>query len=75
VGLLLDTHVVLWWLIDDPALSSDLKARLDEEPDVYVSAVSVWEVTIRQSIGELSEPASLAEEITPTFGAVEPGAA
>jgi PIN domain nuclease of toxin-antitoxin system len=38
-------------------------ARLDEEPDVYVSAASVWEVTIKQSIGKLAEPANLAEEI------------
>jgi len=63
VSLLLDTHVILWWLSDDAALSDEVKARLDEEPDVCVSPASIWEVTIKQSIGKLSEPANLAEEI------------
>jgi PIN domain nuclease of toxin-antitoxin system len=63
VSLLLDTHVVLWWLTDDPTLSEDIKARLDHEPDVYVSAATVWEVAIKQSIGKLPEPADLPERI------------
>jgi PIN domain nuclease of toxin-antitoxin system len=63
VSLLLDTHVILWWLTDDPALSDEVKTRLDDEPDVYVSPASLWEVTIKQSIGKLSEPADVAEEI------------
>ena len=28
MSLLLDTHVILWWLADDPALSEEFKARL-----------------------------------------------
>jgi PIN domain nuclease of toxin-antitoxin system len=63
MSLLLDTHVILWWLTDDPALSDDLKARLDDEPDVYVSPASLWEITIKQSIGKLPEPENLVEEI------------
>jgi PIN domain nuclease of toxin-antitoxin system len=63
VSLLLDTHVILWWLTDDLALSDEVKTRLDDEPDVYVSPASLWEVTIKQSIGKLSEPIDVAEEI------------
>ena len=63
MSLLLDTHVILWWLTDDAALSDEMKTRLDDEPDVYVSPASLWEVTIKQSIGKLSEPIDLAEEI------------
>src|ERR1700753_1425966 len=63
MGLLLDTHVVLWWLADDPALSTEIKARLDHEPDVYVSAATIWEVAIKQIIGKLPEPAGLPELI------------
>jgi PIN domain nuclease of toxin-antitoxin system len=62
VSLLLDTHVVLWWLADDPSLSDEIKTRLDHEPDVYVSAATVWEVAIKQAIGKL-EPADLPERI------------
>jgi PIN domain nuclease of toxin-antitoxin system len=61
--LLLDTHVVLWWLTDDPTLSEDIKVRLDHEPDVYLSPATVSEVAIKQSIGKLPEPADLPERI------------
>ena len=63
MSLLLDTHVILWWLTDDLTLSDEVKTRLDDEPDVYVSPASLWEVTIKQSIGQLSEPTDVAEEI------------
>jgi PIN domain nuclease of toxin-antitoxin system len=63
VSLLLDTHVVLWWLADDPTLADDIKDRLDREPDVYVSSATVWEVAIKQAIGKLPEPARLPERI------------
>ncbi|MGW4464337.1 type II toxin-antitoxin system VapC family toxin [Micromonospora sp. NBC_01796] len=61
--LLLDTHVVIWWLTDDPTLAEEIKAQLDHEPDVYVSPVTVWEVCIKQAIGKLKEPADLPERI------------
>ena len=63
MGLLLDTHVVLWWLTDDVALAAEVKDQLDHEPDVYVSAATIWEVAIKQAIGKLPEPAGLPELI------------
>jgi PIN domain nuclease of toxin-antitoxin system len=63
VSLLLDTHIVIWWLIDAPTLSEDIKARLDHEPDVYISPATVWEISIKQAIGKLKEPADLPERI------------
>lgn len=63
MSLLLDTHVVLWWLADDPSLPEEIKDRLDHEPGVYVSAATVWEVSIKQAIGKLREPADLPERI------------
>jgi PIN domain nuclease of toxin-antitoxin system len=63
VRLLLDTHVVLWWLTDDPTLSDDIKTRLDHDPDVYISSATVWEVAIKQSAGQLTQPADLPERI------------
>ena len=61
--LLLDTHVVLWWLTDDPTLSDDLKDRIDHDPDVHLSPVTIWELAIKQAIGKLKEPADLPERI------------
>src|ERR1019366_5548949 len=43
--------------------SEEVKDRLDHEPGVYVSAATVWEVSIKQAIGKLREPADLPERI------------
>jgi PIN domain nuclease of toxin-antitoxin system len=61
--LLLDTHVVLWWLADDPTLSDDVKDSLDHDPDVYVSPATIWEITIKQALGKLKAPADLPERV------------
>ena len=63
MSLLLDTHVILWWLAGDPALPQNVRARLEDEPGVYFSPVSVWEITIKQAKGKLSGPAGLAESV------------
>ena len=50
MNLLLDTHVAVWALNDDPALSE--KAReliLDPDNTIYYSTVSVWEVLLKHS--------------------------
>jgi PIN domain nuclease of toxin-antitoxin system len=62
VNLLLDTHTVLWWLSDDPALSEDARAAIaDPENTVFLSAVVVWEIRIKQSIGKLDLPEDFDE--------------
>ena len=63
MSLLLDTHIILWWLADSPSLPDEVKERLDHEPDVCISAASVWEVAIKQAIGNLTEPPDLPEVI------------
>ncbi|MEV0132911.1 type II toxin-antitoxin system VapC family toxin [Dactylosporangium sp. NPDC050688] len=62
MSLLLDTHVVLWWLTDDDTLAEDVKERLDHDLNVYISPATIWEVAIKQSIGKL-QPADLPERI------------
>jgi PIN domain nuclease of toxin-antitoxin system len=61
--LLLDTHVVLWWLDDDPRLSSDVANVLLSEPDVFVSSASIWEIAIKQALGKLEGPEDLPERV------------
>ncbi|GAA3116623.1 type II toxin-antitoxin system VapC family toxin [Planomonospora alba] len=60
--LLLDTHVILWWLTDDETLSGEIKDLIDTEVDVFVSAATIWEVGIKQALGKLA-PADLPEKI------------
>ena len=63
MGLLLDTHVVIWWLSADERLLPDVKQQLDVDPGVWVSAVTMWEVGIKQSVGKLGLPRPLPEAI------------
>lgn len=55
--LLLDTHVALWWLNDPDRLEEPARnAIADGYNSVFVSAASVWEVTIKLNQGKLSLP-------------------
>jgi len=65
--LLLDTHVLLWWLDDHPRLGIDARCAItDRQNQVYFSAASVWEASIKEAKGllRLSEDfdAKLASE-------------
>jgi PIN domain nuclease of toxin-antitoxin system len=54
VRLLLDTNVFLWWQWRDPALPAATKAAIeDRENDIWVSAATVWEISIKRRIGKL----------------------
>jgi PIN domain nuclease of toxin-antitoxin system len=61
--LLLDTHVLLWWLRGSADLSDDVKERINTELEVYVSSVSVWELSIKKASGKLELPDNLGEWI------------
>ena len=50
---LLDTQVMLWWLLDDPRLGADARELLASNPCV-VSVASIWEVAIKHRIGKLA---------------------
>ncbi len=55
--LLLDTHVFLWWCADDAQLGPvERDAIRDPVNDIYLSAVSVWEIMIKQALGRLRVP-------------------
>lgn len=61
--VLLDTRVVMWWMADAPQLSNRTKDLIDSEPAVHVSAVSPWEITVKQFLGEFEGPGDLAERV------------
>lgn len=68
MNLLLDTHIVLWWLADDPALP-EAAAEVIADPGTIavVSAASVWEIAIKRASGRLEIPDDL-------LGVLEEGA-
>lgn len=58
--LLLDTHVLLWWLAYDPALGAQAYGAIrDARNDVYVSAATTWEASIKKALGKLEAPDDL----------------
>jgi PIN domain nuclease of toxin-antitoxin system len=57
MNLLLDTHVLLWWLGDDPNLSQSARTVIaDGNNLVFVSAAVIWEIQIKQALGKLKIP-------------------
>jgi PIN domain nuclease of toxin-antitoxin system len=69
--LLLDTHVLLWWLKDASQLSREARAAIaGSTAVVYVSAASVWEAAIKAAAGKLRVSGDLPAAI-PTSGFVE----
>jgi PIN domain nuclease of toxin-antitoxin system len=62
--LLIDTHALLWWLSDDPALSSTARTAVaDPANEPLVSAASVWEIAIKRSLGKLTAPEHMPDRI------------
>ena len=50
MNLLLDTHILIWALNEDPRLPEKAKEMiLDEDNAVYYSSVSIWEISIKHA--------------------------
>ncbi len=70
--LLLDTHVLLWWLRDDRRLKSpERRAIADPDAVVHVSAASVWEIAIKKSLGRLDVDEEALEREMETGAMIE----
>lgn len=62
--LLLDTHVLLWWLENPSLLSPDARDAIGTlRNDVLVSSATVWELAIKRRLGKLSAPPDLLSVI------------
>jgi PIN domain nuclease of toxin-antitoxin system len=54
--LLLDSQVVLWLADDNPRLGRQARNRIENADTVYVSAATMWELTIKKMLGKLDLP-------------------
>jgi PIN domain nuclease of toxin-antitoxin system len=62
VSLLLDTHILLWWLSGDPLLPTAAQdAIASPDAEVIVSAATIWEIAIKKAAGRLEAPDDLLE--------------
>jgi PIN domain nuclease of toxin-antitoxin system len=61
---LLDTHILLWFLENDPKLSAQIREVINNPENlVFVSVISAWEISIKQSLGKLIAPSNLEEAL------------
>jgi PIN domain nuclease of toxin-antitoxin system len=57
--IIIDTHIWLWLLHDPSQLSNAARAQIDIEEaqnGILVSAISVWEIAVKSSLGKLALP-------------------
>ncbi len=58
--LLLDTHVFLWCLSNVPELAEAVRAQIaDPRNDIFVSAITGWEIAVKRAKGRLTAPDNL----------------
>lgn len=59
--LLLDTHALAWWVFDDHRLSNKVQKLVSETDDVFVSAVSAYEIVRKYNLGKWPEAKPLVD--------------
>ena len=65
MNYLLDTHVLLWWLDDNPTLSEEARNIIaNGEHLVFVSAATIWEIRIKEALGKLKIPQNFQAILT-----------
>ena len=66
--ILLDSHLILWWLGNAPSLSEPARALISEpENTIFVSAVSFWEIWLKESLGKLRLPVDFEAKMASEF--------
>lgn len=66
--LLLDTSTLLWWLDDDRKLGAAARAAIaGPDNEVYVSAASAWEISVKRASGKLDAPFDVADALERSF--------
>jgi len=63
VRVLLDSHVALWWLEDSGSLGARTRDVIAHADQAFFSAVTPWELGIKQTLGKLTMPDGLADAL------------
>ncbi len=72
ISYLLDTHILLWWLFDDPKLDDDCRDIIrNSDHRIYVSSASAWEISTKHRIGKLPEAEQLVSAYSETLNKAE----
>lgn len=61
---LLDTHVLLWWLVDPKKIRDASRIIIqDKTNEIFISSASFWELAIKKSLGRITLPHNLIEAV------------
>lgn len=62
--LLLDTHFAFWWQTGDPRVTEEVRSVAEAADEVFVSSVSLWELTIKAGLGKVRiDLSAFAEQV------------
>jgi PIN domain nuclease of toxin-antitoxin system len=62
--LLLDSHVFLWWLVNDQRLGVKARGLIqDPKNQIFVSAATTWEISIKRALGKIYAPEDMSSII------------
>jgi len=62
MNYLIDTHVLLWWLVGNPRLNAQCHEILSNKP-VWCSVVSLWEIVIKEQAGKITIPETFVSDL------------
>ena len=63
MSYLIDTHILLWWVFDEPKLDKNCRDIIrDPDNTIIVSSVSAWEIATKYRIGKLPEAKQIVEQ-------------
>ena len=65
--VLLDTHLAFWWQTGDERLSPEARRLAESADQVFVSSISLWELTIKAGLGKLKLGYSLDTDLPRLF--------
>ncbi len=61
---LLDSHIFLWWLTNAQKLESNVYNIIsDSNNKIYISAATIWEISIKEALGKLKINADINSAI------------
>jgi len=73
VNVLLDTHTILWWVAGEQLDERAAEVLANPDNVAFVSAVSIWEISIKQALGQLSVDGDLDSIVAEDFESLDIG--
>jgi len=68
MNILIDTHILLWSLFDQNSLKKKQREiLLNKENDIFVSIISLWEISLKHGLGKLEIPDLKIDKIIPAI--------